>query len=88
MALTAFGSAITNTLFLTHLPTSPRTSFMFTTSTLSYGHTLFYSHQRSSVATIVCSASNKPSNSPQIRYFFLSPPFFCFVYGYEVILEC
>ncbi|CAL5207093.1 unnamed protein product [Lathyrus oleraceus] len=66
MALTAFGSAITNTLFLTHLPTSPRTSFMFTTSTLSYGHTLFYSHQRSSVATIVCSASNKPSNSPQI----------------------
>ncbi|CAI8602760.1 unnamed protein product [Vicia faba] len=66
MALTSFGSSITNTLFLTHLPTSPRTNFRFTTSTLSYGHTLFYSHQTPSVATIVCSASNKSSNSPQI----------------------
>lgn len=76
MALATFGStsANSNTLFLT-LPTPPpcfihnhRTNFMLSSSRLSYGHThtLYYSHQRSSVPTIVCSASNKPSTSPQI----------------------
>lgn len=87
MTLTTFGStsANSNTLFLT-LPTPPpcfihnhRTNFMFSSSRLSYGHThtLYYSHQRSSVPTIVCSASNKQSNSSQIRYTFSLLFLFC-----------
>jgi hypothetical protein len=83
MALAPFGSANSNTLFLT-FPTPPsylihnhhhhhRTNFVFTTSRVSYAHNFFYSHKRSSVVTILCSASNKPS---QIRYPFLSCQFF------------
>jgi hypothetical protein len=85
MALAPFGSANSNTLFLT-FPTPPsylihnhhhRTHFVFSTSRVnSYGHTLFYSHKRSYVVTILCSASNKPS---QIRYPFLSSHFIFFV---------
>ncbi|WJX18334.1 hypothetical protein P8452_08139 [Trifolium repens] len=87
MALAPFGSANSNTLFLT-FPTPPsylihnhhhhhhRTNFVFTTSRVSYAHTLFYSHKRSYVVTILCSASNKPSqisSTARIRSEVLSP---------------
>ncbi|XP_061368598.1 protein LOW PSII ACCUMULATION 1, chloroplastic [Gastrolobium bilobum] len=75
MAL-AFGSVThnSNTSYLT-LTTQPlnlitnhctNLKFMFCGSSVSYGHTLSYSPQRASFATIVCSAANKPSSSSEI----------------------
>ncbi|XP_020239109.1 protein LOW PSII ACCUMULATION 1, chloroplastic [Cajanus cajan] len=87
MALT-FGSLTpnSNTLCLTlttpplnNLITNHRTNFVFCGRSVSYGHSLSYSHQRaSSFATIVCSAANKPSPSEisstaKIRSEVLSP---------------
>ncbi|RDX86215.1 Protein LOW PSII ACCUMULATION 1, chloroplastic, partial [Mucuna pruriens] len=76
MAL-AFGSVTHNSntlcltltappLILNNLFTNHRTNFMFCAPTLSYGHTLSYSHQTPSFASIVCSAANKPSPSSEI----------------------
>ena len=85
MAL-AFGSLTPNSNALCLTLTTPplnliiskhHTKFMFCGRGVSYGHTLSYSDQRaSSIATVVCSAANKPSPSSEIRYpLFLSSTF-------------
>ncbi|KAJ1416838.1 Protein LOW PSII ACCUMULATION 1-like [Sesbania bispinosa] len=69
MAL-AFGSLTPNSNTLRPQPFNLITSnFTFTGRGVSYGHTLFYAHQRASIASIVSSASNKPSSSSEIRFY-------------------